>query len=120
MLPEGMIFYPLVSISDVVSSYMGISTEDIIFGTNRQMVFSKSRHIVRWILMRYTNVRANEYDFFEEYHRFEHSQMSRSTKRVDELLDVNDSYISADIKNIKILIADKRRVDNVFNSIFRK
>ena len=118
-LPSGMIFYPLVSVAEIVGHYFGITTEEIIYGTNRQIVFSKARHIVRWILMTHTVIRAKQYDFFEDYHRFEHSQMIRSTREVNNYISVKSDYIYNDVNSIMAFIVERRKVDETFNAIFK-
>lgn len=119
-LPSGMIFYPLVAISEIVGHYFGITTEEIIYGINRQTAFSKARYIVRWILMTHTVIRANQYDFFEDYHRFEHSQMIRSTKEVNNYISIKSDYLYNDVNSIMAFIGERRKVDETFNSIFKK
>jgi hypothetical protein len=118
-LPSGMIFYPLVSVAEIVGHYFGITTEEIIYGINRQIVFSKARHIVRWILMTHTVIRAKEYDFFEDYHRFEHSQIIRSTREVNNYISVKSDYIYNDVNSIMVLVEARRQVDKTFDLIFK-
>lgn len=115
----GMVLYPLVSISDIVAKYYGITTEDIIFGTSRVAVYSKARNIVRWLLYKHTTILASEYDYSNEYKLFNHSRIIRSSKKIDGYIYVKDQYV-VDISTIMVIISEQRQQDKKFNSIFKK
>lgn len=119
-LPAGMIFFPLTSITEIVCSYFGIPVDETLYGCNRKMTFAKAKHIIRWMLMTHTVVRTSEYDYFEDYSVWEHSQMIRSARMVDGFLSIKDKEYTDNIDSIMLVVNKLRTTDPIFNSIFKK
>lgn len=120
LLPDGMIFYPLHSIAEIVCNYYGLEVYTLINKGHKGWTLSNARHMIRWNLITKTMIRACEYDPFEEFSAWDHSQMLRSRKTVDDLLSVKDKRTVVAVKAIDEAIAERRLIDQKFNSIFFK